>query len=72
MPNERKDTCKTCRYWRETGRSDDETGECRINPPKLFDSLLPPESIFYEDILGASMFPATHDDTWCGQHEPSK
>ena len=47
--------CGTCHFWKLTD-ADEETGECRKEPPKYLGG----------DMFGG--FPKTRGRTWCGSH----
>ena len=58
-------TCETCKYWVETGGTDDGlVGECRRNAPhpELIDAAST-ANIRY------AVWPVTADRDWCGKYE---
>jgi hypothetical protein len=49
-------TCETCRFWQfEYGTP---IGDCRAKPPK------------WSPDYPRGQWPATHEDEWCGEHQP--
>lgn len=57
--------CETCRWWE---RRNPELGECRRNPPRIVDALLPGEDgLFLDAYFGATGFPVTLESAWCGE-----
>lgn len=58
--------CETCRFWKPT--PDPRMGECREAPPAIVEKL-----IFNDEsgdpVAGATRFPITPADGWCGCHE---
>jgi hypothetical protein len=59
----RNKVCSTCLFW---SRGDDDIGDCRIEPPKIVDSLVP-DSPDGSDIFHATRFPSTASDESCAK-----
>jgi hypothetical protein len=55
----RKDTCSTCRFWREMPRKD--IGECRRRAPT--------QVLYMMDSLTETEWPGTSPRMWCGEWE---
>lgn len=55
------DECSSCRYFY---RMNTEGGECRRNPPKVFDR----PGQWVDEI---SLWPVVNDYDWCGEHQPN-
>jgi len=53
-------TCSSCFFW---DRGDENSGTCHASPPTVV-ALLNSEG----NLAPVSVFPATSDDEWCGEH----
>jgi len=53
-------TCSSCFFW---DQDDENSGTCHASPPTVV-ALLNSEG----NLAPVSVFPATSDDEWCGEH----
>ena len=50
--------CEDCQYWDNSAQLDkdgEDTGQCRVNPPRL------------QKCTGRAVWPFTEADDWCGR-----
>lgn len=58
--------CSNCAFFDRYRRGDGKSGDCRLNPPKVMQSVQQGEQYYtqFENVL-----PCVHETEWCGQHK---
>jgi hypothetical protein len=73
------DTCATCRFWDRHEGDAASLGDCCLGPPTVSEALMRycmPSALCSNPLddlelttYQCSLFPVTHQESWCGRHE---